>query len=98
MTTLSQAIAICRSNGCVVLPPKDKDEALRNVWNNVTRSLSEARDLVRDGARLKVRHAAFLDTRADVADLLRDGIIDEINTILESAVVVCEAEDMKELA
>lgn len=69
------------------------DQELASDWKAALAGLQIARDRVRSGARLKVRHPAWMSQTADQVELLRDGVLRMVDEILSSADVIRENAD-----
>lgn len=94
MSELDKAIALCESAGLTIVRPRDTpDEQLRLLWDDVVKTLRIAEDIAASGAKLTVRHGAWLNPHADAVKLLRDGVVRKIDTLLGNAVVVREQAD-----
>jgi hypothetical protein len=78
--------------GFLVIRPRTPTEDLRANWNQILSVLRMSEDLVAGGAKLTVKHPAWLGNKADPVRLLRDGVVGRIDLILAGAVVEREEE------
>lgn len=79
----------CRERG--LLPrPRDKNESLRNIWEQTHSLVRMMADLVHEGAVLTINHPAFFAATADMKLLVRSAFMSNLDAILKNAVVSME--------
>jgi len=88
--TLDEAIEVVEDAGLSVIRPRNNDELLRSIWEQVHSLLRTMTDLVEDGATLTLTHPAFMSPGCDYRLLTRSAIIGRLDLILDKAVVVKE--------
>lgn len=93
MTNLDKAIQTVEAAGLAVVRPRDNDEALQNIWEQVHGLMRMMTDLAEAGATLKIRHLACYSPTCDMKLLVRMAFMGRLDAILERAVVVHEGRD-----
>src|SRR5690348_14813120 len=73
--TLDEAIETVEAAGLAIVRPRNKDESLRNMWEQVHSLLRMMTDLAEDGARLTLTHPAYFAPTCDYKLLTRTAII-----------------------
>ena len=86
-------ISACEQRGIPVARPRNNNEALRNMWEQVHGLLRMMTDLAENGATLTLTHPAYFSPLCDYKMLTRSAIIGRLDTVLERAVVVKESRD-----
>lgn len=93
MTNLDKAIKTVEDAGLAVVRPRNNDEALANMWQQVHGLLRMMTDLAENGATLTLTHPAYFAPTCDYRNLTRSAIIGRLDTILRNAVVIREGRD-----
>lgn len=89
--TDDELLTECQERG--LLPrPRNKNESLRNMWEQTHGLVRMMADLAHDGAVLTINHPAYFAATADMKLLVRSAFMSNIDAILKTAVVVREAE------
>lgn len=83
----------CERRGIPVARPRDNNEALRAMWQQVHGLLRMMTDLAESGATLTLTHPAYFAPTCDYKMLTRSAIIGRLDTVLQNAVVIREARD-----
>lgn len=93
MINLDKAIKTVEDAGLAVVRPRNNDEALTNMWQQVHGLLRMMTDLAENGATLTLTHPAYFAPTCDYKKLTRSAIVGRLDTILDRAVVIREDRD-----
>lgn len=88
--TDDELIEACEARGIPVARPRDDNQALRNMWEQVHGLLRMMTDLAENGATLTLTHPAYFAPTCDYKMLTRSAIVGRLDTILDRAVVIRE--------